>query len=402
VSMRWMVVWVVVWLLAGLGLAGDAQAALPGGISGAWYNPAQSGHGLSVELIARDRAVLFWYVYDPQGNPIFLYIEGAVTGRRIDGVAYAPKGMRFGTFDPAAVTRPVWGNVSLDFSDCSHATLNWNAVGAEYGTGRMPLQRLTGVVDLPCALPPASTLATGLYEGTVETTNGIRSTAWGIVDGEGVLWGIERWNQFNSLIDPGMIPGPYFVGAYPSVFRATPTQAAAGAVDARMRTMTMSWLRPQISVAVGTGTWNLAGAYSARFDSVDTAPPNLTAAVQHWRQGAAVGVELVSPVSLTELSGTHRIDYFNQFFERRGEMTVSEGGALCLKLDSSDCEHIGTLSTPEGALGVIDFEMRSVVDPNLATYRGRGWLARANGERVLVLTGDNGSIGFGLIGRRPQ
>ena len=38
-------------------------------LSGSWYNPAQSGHGLMVEILDNQRVVLAWYTYDASGNP---------------------------------------------------------------------------------------------------------------------------------------------------------------------------------------------------------------------------------------------------------------------------------------------------------------------------------------------
>jgi hypothetical protein len=44
--------------------------------SGSWYNPEQSGHGFSLEYsVLNDGTplvVAYWYVYDTEGNPIFL------------------------------------------------------------------------------------------------------------------------------------------------------------------------------------------------------------------------------------------------------------------------------------------------------------------------------------------
>ena len=42
-----------------LGSTGIASAALPPGISGSWYNPQQSGHGLSIDMLSRDRALVW-------------------------------------------------------------------------------------------------------------------------------------------------------------------------------------------------------------------------------------------------------------------------------------------------------------------------------------------------------
>ncbi len=127
-----------------------ASAQLPPGISGAWYNPQQSGHGLSIEILDDKRALAFWYVYDPQGNPVHLYLDGRIEGRRIEATAYAPRGMRFGSFRREDLELPVWGEVALDFSSCDKALLQWDSDRPEYGSGSSEVQRLTRISGLDC------------------------------------------------------------------------------------------------------------------------------------------------------------------------------------------------------------------------------------------------------------
>ena len=60
----------------------------------------------------------------------------------------------------------------------------------------------------------------------------------------------------------------------------------------------------------------------------------------------------------------------------------------------------GRLTTSEGDIGLLDFELRHVDHPTRAPYRGRGWLVEfADGARELMLVGDDGRTAFGLIGR---
>ncbi|HSH28167.1 MAG TPA: hypothetical protein VK972_10455, partial [Wenzhouxiangella sp.] len=134
-----------------------AGAALPGGISGHWYNPDQSGHGITLLLIQPDFAQAVWHVYDTDGDPLTLVIEGNVSGHQIEGTAYAPRGMHFGEFDPADMEVPVWGEVAINFSSCQRAELSWDATDPAYGEGSTPLHRLAGVVGADCVLPPVET-----------------------------------------------------------------------------------------------------------------------------------------------------------------------------------------------------------------------------------------------------
>lgn len=74
-------------------LAGSAQAGLPLGFEGSWYNPPQSRNGLTIEQIDAERALMYWHVFDPEGRPLTLYFEAALEGDRLVGTALAPRGM---------------------------------------------------------------------------------------------------------------------------------------------------------------------------------------------------------------------------------------------------------------------------------------------------------------------
>jgi len=73
--------------------------------SGSWYNPEQSGHGFSLEYsVLNDGTavvVAYWYVYDDEGNPIWLIGMGEPEEDNTVTLEFdAPYGMKFGEFDP--------------------------------------------------------------------------------------------------------------------------------------------------------------------------------------------------------------------------------------------------------------------------------------------------------------
>lgn len=148
-------------LIASLALGAaisPASAALPHALDGSWYNPAQSGHGLTLERIDHDSALLFWHVFDPHGNPLTLYVETRVEGDRLVGEALAPGGMRFDRPD-GTLQLPFWGTIAIRFSDCTHATLSYDSPLAGYGRGEMPLVRLLPPKDADCSLGDPAGLA---------------------------------------------------------------------------------------------------------------------------------------------------------------------------------------------------------------------------------------------------
>ena len=134
-------------------------------LSGSWYNPSQDGHGLSVEILPDDRAVIYWFAYHPDGSPTFIIAIGENTGNKVTADAYYNSGMKFGEFNPADRTQVPWGSISLTFHSCSSATLQYDSTiehnGEPYGSGSIALTRLASIDGLQCA----PTAPAGLYQG---------------------------------------------------------------------------------------------------------------------------------------------------------------------------------------------------------------------------------------------
>jgi hypothetical protein len=118
--------------------------------SGAWYNPDQAGHGLSIQVLDDERTIAFWFAYTPGGLPMFLVIDGVNDGHTVSGPAYFREGMIWGQFDPATVKSEVWGEVSIEFLGCDSAILTWSSSMAGYGDGVVELERLTYLAGLEC------------------------------------------------------------------------------------------------------------------------------------------------------------------------------------------------------------------------------------------------------------
>ena len=177
-------------------------SALAGGVlpehSGAWYNSDQSGHGISIEILSSERAIAFWYAFDPQGNPMWLYIDGAIAGNTIFGEAYFLKGMVWGDFDPSDKNMFDWGTVDIEFSGCHHATVTWDSVFPGYGSGQLELERLTSICGQRCF-------------DTISTTAGYWDVTWIDVIS-------EASRQGNAIVDDaGLVtiqfPEAHLIGA---------------------------------------------------------------------------------------------------------------------------------------------------------------------------------------------
>jgi len=133
--------------------------------SGSWFNPAQSGHGFSIEVLSSDKSIVYWYAFDPFGSPIFLFGDATNVGNRIQAKVYILAGMVFGEFDPDTNELFDWGTLTITFHDCTHATLQYSSVlqqdGVPFGSGEMPLVRLASIDGFKCSDYPVS----GIYDG---------------------------------------------------------------------------------------------------------------------------------------------------------------------------------------------------------------------------------------------
>ena len=124
---------------------------LRGDVSGSWYDPAQSGHGLMLEVIDRGLTVVTWYTFDPAGAPLWLAGAGRVQGSVLEVPVQRLSGGRFPPqFDPAQVQRQAWGTLRIEFAGCDDATLRWTPTAAGFAAGSMPLERLSAIHGARC------------------------------------------------------------------------------------------------------------------------------------------------------------------------------------------------------------------------------------------------------------
>jgi hypothetical protein len=120
--------------------------------TGQWFDPAQSGHGLNVEILPDGRALIIWYTYDNMGNQIWILGAGTHDGETIsvdvnitDGAMFPPN------FDSADVSFTAWGTFTLTFTGCNQGVFKWNPIaGNGYTAGQMNVVRLTQVAGLEC------------------------------------------------------------------------------------------------------------------------------------------------------------------------------------------------------------------------------------------------------------
>lgn len=124
--------------------------------SGSWYNPEQSGHGFSMEFGQLDDgtrlAIVYWYTYDEEGNPIFMLGTGTPDGNRVEVSFESPVGMVYGEFDPDSVQREDGGTAVIEFNNRENGSFTYTPSeftqtrwGHLSGIDSLPLVKLFGI-----------------------------------------------------------------------------------------------------------------------------------------------------------------------------------------------------------------------------------------------------------------
>jgi hypothetical protein len=120
-------------------------------MSGNWFNPDQSGHGVQIEILDNARAVIAWYTYDGAGEPLWLFGVGTV---RVDGIEAELSVFRGGRppldWAQAEPGSEPWGSVQLSFSGCDQGLLAWDSTDPDFGSGELEIQRLTRLQGQRC------------------------------------------------------------------------------------------------------------------------------------------------------------------------------------------------------------------------------------------------------------
>jgi hypothetical protein len=128
------------------------RGTITAAFTGAWYDPAQSGHGLFVEVLSGNRFLASWFAFDPSGKQQAWFTGvGTYSGNTatITNVVLPTGGRFIPNFDAAAVTPNAWGSLTFTFTDCNHGRVDFSSVAA-YGSGSMNISRLTQPAGLVC------------------------------------------------------------------------------------------------------------------------------------------------------------------------------------------------------------------------------------------------------------
>lgn len=128
-------------------------AGIGAGFTGSWYDPAQSGHGLVLEVLPSNNLLAHCFTYNPAGDQqawfggVGTYSGNTATIAEVE----QPTGGRWiPNFDPTHVVHQPWGNLTFTFNDCNHGRVDFASTLPGYGSGHMDLTRLTQPAGLTC------------------------------------------------------------------------------------------------------------------------------------------------------------------------------------------------------------------------------------------------------------
>ena len=122
--------------------------------SGNWFNPYQAGHGFDVQVIEGGETVIFWYTYDADGEPIWIFAQGPNEGNTVTATAYWHDGMRWNDFNREDLNQQIWGTITIEFHSCNSATVRYDSEyswgGVPFGSGTVQVKRLTSIANNKC------------------------------------------------------------------------------------------------------------------------------------------------------------------------------------------------------------------------------------------------------------
>lgn len=134
-----------------------AHSGLPDDVSGVWYDPAQTGRGLSVTRVDLDTLSLLWFTHDAQGRPDWVASSAAVLGPLplATGLGFNTRGTPLASGPATLATQP-WGSLSFRYIGCGRAQLAWLPINPGVPAGSQSLIKLAQDVAAPrCSLAGA-------------------------------------------------------------------------------------------------------------------------------------------------------------------------------------------------------------------------------------------------------
>jgi hypothetical protein len=150
-------------------LSGDllADPSLPinPDLSGSWSDPDGEGHGLVIEILGDEQVLVYWYVTDTFGSPVWLAGNGRMTaqGLQVDmtesiGTYFPPD------FNSELIEQHHWGVLNIHFTSTETLLLSWDPVDSRrYPPATLNMRQFTRISNTQ---PSANHLLSGAHSGS--------------------------------------------------------------------------------------------------------------------------------------------------------------------------------------------------------------------------------------------
>ncbi len=121
-------------------------------MTGSWYEQANSGQGINIEVLSDNKILVYWYTYH-QGRPLWLTGLGTYQGNTAEIELSQFEGSQFGVNHRSnLVTSNVFGTLSISFNACDTGVMTYSST-QDFGSGSINLNRLTSIAGIPCTTP---------------------------------------------------------------------------------------------------------------------------------------------------------------------------------------------------------------------------------------------------------
>lgn len=229
----------------------DANSTEIRPITGLWFNPQRSGHGLDIQ-ISGDNLFIIWYTYNDDGSPTWYIAVGE------NSPNWQAELLSF-TWDDntKTATSTVVGTASLDFSDGKNTMFSWDINGR-------------GGSEAFIRFDVSNQLTTKQFTGTYYDVN---QSGWGITvytQGEsqvGVIYyydenGLPRWSLGNGdNTQSSTLNMLSFQGFCPDCEYVSPSNVVIGNMDLQFMPNGQIDFSTDIKYpANSTHSWNISGS----------------------------------------------------------------------------------------------------------------------------------------------
>jgi hypothetical protein len=222
--------------------------------SDTWWNPAQSGWGMSITHHSSTQTFVAWFAYGRSGEPVWRVIPGGQWNDRVfAGDVYETKGPAyFGVpFDPSKVSANRVGKATITFDDQDNATFAWQLDEGLSGNQRVVREIFAS---------PANTVVDDNY---ADMWWNAAESGWGIAINHQYNNVFAAWYMYDAAGQPLWVAMPNGVmrlengvGKASGALYRTHGPSAAGAFDPSQVT----------TEQVGTATLTFTSATGAKLD----------------------------------------------------------------------------------------------------------------------------------------